>query len=677
MVSKDPLLQPFKLKNITLKNRIVSTPHAPAYVTPDSMPGERYQRYHEEKAKGGLSMTMFGGSSNIAPDSPSVFGQIYAGHDRIIPYFQEFSERIHQYDCALICQVTHMGRRTTWQMADWLPVPAPSRVREPAHRGFPKEMDIHDIKRIIKSYGEGARRCREGNLDGIELLHHGHLPDQFFSPLTNHRTDDYGGSFENRLRFTLETLEEMRRQIGDEKILGIRITGQEKNPAGNQVEECVRAAKIIEESGLVDYFTVNGGNIGTDHELAYHMPGMAAPLAPWLKMVEMFGKELRTPIIHACRINDLATARYAVENNVLDLVGMTRSHIADPYIVKKLEEDREEDIRPCVGAGYCLDRIYQGGEALCAHSVATGREDKVPHEVPKSTGPKKKIVVVGGGPGGMEAARVSAERGHDVVLFEANSSLGGQISLARKAGWRKDIGGIVDWYEFQLQKLNVDIRWNTYADGEMVKAEAPDVVFIASGGIPDTDYVPGGENALSVWDVLSGQELSGSILVYDDNGQHQAPSAADFLGQKDGTEVELVTPDRHAAMEMGTLSSPIYMEHFYANGVKVQADHRLKFVEKSGNKLKITFTNEFAGPEMERLVDHIVVEHGTLPLDEVFHELVPDSSNGGVTDYDALVDDEVQPNQGEGYQLFRIGDAVTSRNMHAAIYDAMRIAKDL
>jgi len=211
----------------------------------------------------------------------------------------------------------------------------------------------------------------------------------------------------------------------------------------------------------------------------------------------------------------------------------------------------------------------------------------------------------------------------------------------------------------------------------MVKAEAPDVVFIASGGIPDTDYVPGGENALSVWDVLSGQELSGSILVYDDNGQHQAPSAADFLGQKDGTEVELVTPDRHAAMEMGTLSSPIYMEHFYANGVKVQADHRLKFVEKSGNKLKITFTNEFAGPEMERLVDHIVVEHGTLPLDEVFHELVPDSSNGGVTDYDALVDDEVQPNQGEGYQLFRIGDAVTSRNMHAAIYDAMRIAKDL
>ncbi len=196
----DPLLLPFQLGAMTLKNRIVSTCHAPA-LAEDGMPKERYQRYHLEKAKGGIGMTMIGGSSCVSPDSPSVFGQLDVSSDRIIPYFREFTERIHKEDCRIVCQISHLGRRTTWNDGDWLPVIAPSRVREPAHRGFPKVMDHADIKRVIGDYVAAARRMRDAGLDGVEILQNAHLPGQFLSPDTNLRDDEYGGDLIGRMRF--------------------------------------------------------------------------------------------------------------------------------------------------------------------------------------------------------------------------------------------------------------------------------------------------------------------------------------------------------------------------------------------------------------------------------------------------------------------------------------------
>ena len=303
--------------------------------------------------------------------------------------------------------------------------------------------------------------------------------------------------------------------------------------------------------------------------------------------------------MHASRIADLATARHAIREGILDLVGMTRAHIADPHIVNKLRAGREETIRPCVGAGYCLDRIYlSAGGALCIHNAATGREAHMPHVVPKASGPRRGIVVVGGGPAGMEAARVSAERGHDVILHEAAGKLGGQILLAARAAWRRDLVGIVDWYARELERLGVEIRWNSYADRETVLAEGPDVVIVATGGLPDAHFAPGGEHCKSVWDVLSGGELDGSILIYDDNGQHQGPSCADHLAGRPGVMVELITPDRHAGAEMGTLNFPIYLENFYRKGVTVTPHHRLRSVEKAGNQLRAVFSNEYAGPEI-------------------------------------------------------------------------------
>jgi 2,4-dienoyl-CoA reductase-like NADH-dependent reductase (Old Yellow Enzyme family) len=624
-------------------------------------------------------MTMFGGSSFVSADSPAVFGQIDVSDDGVIPYFQEFSERIHRHDCRLVCQMSHLGRRTTWNVADWLPVVAPSRVRETAHRGFPKEMDQHDIDRIIKDYAAAALRCKEGDLDGCEILSHGHLPEQFLSPFTNRRNDKFGGSLNNRLRFTIELLGAVRAAVGPDFIVGLRQGLSEKFEGGLTRDEGLAAAEKIVSEGLIDYMTVNFGHIDTDHAVAQHIPGMWAPLAPWLEEIRAFRATVNIPTIHACRIADLSTARYAVESGILDLAAMVREHIADPYIVKKLEEGKEDQIRPCVGANYFLDRIYLGQDMLCMHNAATGREATMPHIVPRSTGPARKIVVIGGGPGGMEAARVCAERGHSVVLFEATGRLGGQLNIASMASWRRDLASVTGWLSRQLERLNVAIRWNTLASSDEVRAEIPDVVIVATGGLPDTDLVLGSDLCISVWDALCDPTLKGSVLVYDDSGQAPGASCADALSGREGAKVELVTPDRMAAMEMGSQNYPIFLEHFYRRGVTITPDHRLHSVQRSENRLKATFTNEYGGPAIERVVDHLVVEHGTLPLDDLFIDLKSGSVNDGVIDYDALLAGKPQPLAGteSAFELYRIGDAVASRNVHAAIYDALRLCKDL
>jgi NADPH-dependent 2,4-dienoyl-CoA reductase/sulfur reductase-like enzyme len=475
-------------------------------------------------------------------------------------------------------------------------------------------------------------------------------------------------------------LETVRSAVGNDYILGIRLGATENFPEGYGLSEGIEAAQMIEETGLVSYMTVNFGHLDTHHALAQNIPGMWAPLAPWLAQVGQFRKHVRkTPLIHACRIADIATARHAITEGILDLVGMTRAHIADPYIVRKIEQGREHTIRPCVGASYCVDRGSQGYEALCIHNAATGREATMPQVIAPSKGPKRKVVVVGGGPAGLEAARVSAARGHDVVLFEASGKLGGQIQIAARAGWRRDLIGIVDWLAARVEELKVDIRWDTMASAEDVENERPDIVIVATGGLPDTAVAPGGELAISVWDALTGPALSGDILVYDDNGQSPAPSCADFLAGQEGIKVEYVTPDRAAASDMGNFNFSIYLEHFYRKGVAITPDSRLKRIERHGNKLKAVFSNEYGGPDIERIADHIVIEHGTVPVDEVFHELRTKSRNDGVLDQDALLRGDPQSlnlNPEGAYMLFRVGDAVASRNIHAAIYDSLRLCKD-
>ena len=684
MSSTDPLLQPFQLKHLSLKNRIMSTSHEPAY-SEDGLPKERYRLYHEEKAKGGIALTMFGGSTLVAQDSPPVFGNLYAGNDEIIPYFQKMAEGVHRHDAALMCQITHLGRRSVSNAGDWLPIVAPSCVREPAHRGFPKIAERTDIRRIVKAYGAAARRCQEGGLDGVEIEAYGHLLDAFWSPRTNLRTDSYGGSLENRARFALEVLEEIRKQVGSAYIVGIRMVFDEALDShldgGLRLEEGLKIGEILVKTGGLDFINVIQGHVDTQEGLSHIIPNMGTPAGPQLEFAGAVKREFELPVFHAARINEVATARHALRENLLDMVGMTRAHMADPYIVTKIESGEEERIRPCVGMGYCLDRLYENGDALCAHNAATGREQTMPHRVPKTSGSVKKIVVIGAGPSGLEAARVCAERGHKVVLFEANDRAGGQLLLAAKVERRRETISIADWLFAEVQRLGVEVRFNFYAEVSDVLAENPEVVIVAAGGLPNTEFLrDGADLVIPSWDILAGTvKAEKNILLFDDNGQHPGISCAEFLANSE-TKLEYVTPERIIAPDVGGTNYPAYLRAFHLNEVKITLNHRLTEVHRNDSGLTAVLYNEYTHANIERSVEQIVVEHGTLPLDELYLGLREQSSNGGELDLEALISGKPQNiicNTEGNFKLFRVGDAVASRNIHSAIYDSLRLCKDL
>jgi 2,4-dienoyl-CoA reductase-like NADH-dependent reductase (Old Yellow Enzyme family) len=670
--SRDPLLQPLTIKRLRLRNRVMSTSHAAA-LDEAGMPTERYQRYHEEKAKGGLALTMFGGSSMVSRDSSWGGGQIDVSTDAIIPFLQQFSTRIHDQGAAIMCQISHLGRRADATAMNWLPTLAPSRIRETRHRNFPREMDDADIARIVGDYAAAALRCKEGGLDGVETVTGGHLIGQFLSPRTNRRSDGFGGSTENRARFGLMVHEAIRRAVGDDWLVGIRFVVDEDTEDGIDFEECVRLARIFEREGHIDFFNAIFGRMDTDLALAEHnMPGMSQPIAPFLQSVGAFKRETGLPVFHAARIPDIATARHAIAEGLLDMVAMTRAHMADPHIVNKIARGEEDRIRPCVGASYCMYK-----KVACIHNPATGREAVLPQIVMPAERGGRKVVIVGGGPAGLEAARVAAERGHRVVLFEAAGRLGGQLLVAVRATWRRDLIAIVDWREAEIARLGVEVRLNAYAGASDVLAENPDVVIVATGGLPDIDGLDGAEHCTSVWDALTdGNPARRDVIVYDGTGRHQAVSCALHLAER-GSNVQFVTIDDGIALEMEYSSRAVYRKRFALNGVRSLIDHQLVGVTRHGNQLLARFRHELTGTHTELAAAQVVIERGTVPVDEVFHTLRPGSANDGITDIDALLARQAQPAQRDGFALHRIGDAVSSRNVHGAIYDALRLCSAL
>ncbi len=645
------------------------------------MPKERYRLYHAEKAKGGIALTMTAGSAIVSEDSPPAFGNLHAYKDEIVPWLKDLTDECHEHGSAVMIQITHLGRRTNWNKADWLPVLAPSSVREPAHRAFPKVAEDWDLDRVVKDYAVTAQRMQAAGLDGIELEAYGHFLDQFWSPATNKREDEYGGSLDNRLRFTNRVLAAIRDAVGSDFIVGVRMVADEDWDKGLSREEGVEIARRLVASGTVDFLNIIRGHIDTDAALSEIIPVQGMRSAPHLDFAGEVRAETKFPVFHAARISDVATARHAIAEGKLDMVGMTRAHIADPHIAKKVAEGREHEIRPCVGATYCLDRIYEGGEALCIHNPATGREATIPHVIAKSESDAKRVVVVGAGPAGLEAARVAGERGHDVILFEAADKPGGQIRLAAQQQRRRELIGIADWRAERCTALGVDMRFNCYAEADDVLECDPEVVIIATGGLPNSEFLEQGSDlVVTSWDILSGDAKPGNdVLLFDDNGAHPGMQAADLIAET-GSTLEIVTPERFFAPEVGGLNHVAYARSFLERGVTITINSRLLSVSRDGNGLRAVIGSDYTEMTTERQVDQVVVEHGTLPLDDLYFELRDRSRNGGEVDYRALINgrrQEVVRNAGGSFDLFRIGDAVSSRNVHAAIYDALRLVKDL
>lgn len=678
-MKNDPLLQPYRLKHLTLRNRIITTSHEPAYPE-DGMPKKLYRAYHVERAKAGVAMTMTAGSAAISRDSPPVFNNILAYKDEVVGWLKDLTDECHEHGAAVMIQLTHLGRRTRWDKGDWLPVVSPSHNQEPAHRAFPKQLEPWDIERIIRDYADAAERMKAAGLDGIELQAYGHLMDQFWSPLTNELEGPYGGSLDNRLRFTFDVLTAIRQRVGAEFIVGIRYTGDEILTGGLTKEEGLQISQRLKDSGLIDFLNVIRGNIATDAGLTDVIPVQGMRNAPHLDFAGEIKALTGFPTFHAAKIPDVATARHAIASGLVDMVGMTRAHMTDPHIVRKIIEGREDDIRPCVGANYCLDRIYNGGAAYCIHNAATGRETTMPHEIPKAT-QKRKFVIVGAGPGGLEAARVAAERGHEVVVYELADKPGGQIRLTAQSERRKEMISIIDWRMAQCERLGVTFHFNTWADTAIILDEGPDVVIVATGGMAHTEVLEQGNQFLvSSWDIISGDVKPGrNVLVYDDAGDHAGLQAAEFIARS-GARTEIMTPDRSFAPEVMGMNLVPYMRSLQQLDTTFTVTYRLKAVERQGDQLLATIGTDYSALTRTRLVDQVVVNHGTRPLDELYFDLKPLASNEGAVEYRDLIVGTPQTmasNPQGRFQLFRIGDAVASRNTHAAIYDALRLVKDL
>lgn len=673
---KDPLFRPFSIKHLTLRNRVMSASHEPA-LTENGMPTERYRLYHREKAKGGLGLTMIGGSAVVSRDSAGTFGNIDMATDAVIPHLQALADDVHDHGAAVMTQITHMGRRSSWYKNDWLPIVAASTVREMTHRTFPKIAEPEDIERIAQDYANGARRARDGGLDGVEVMGYSHFFASFLNDFENLRDDSFGGAFDNRMKFAFDVLERVRREVGDDFVIGIRLAVTQDKWDGYKRETGLKIIEAISKTGLVDFLSLVVGSGATSEGLSRLIPMMGDRDAPHLEAVAEARALTTLPIMHSSKMSDVASARHAIESGKIDLVGMTRAHFADPHIVNKIKAGREDRIRPCVGAGYCIDQIYSVGGAYCIHNPATGREKSVEHLIAPTTGPKKRITIVGAGVAGLEAARVCAERGHNVTLLEASSVAGGQVLIAARAPRKRDYKGIVDWLVQECNHAGVDIRYDVFADASEVDRHNPDIVIVATGALPNTSFLETGEDlALSTWDVLNGQTIpAGQVLLYDENGREAAVSCAEYLA-KAGAYFQFVTPDRMIGPDLGSTNFPPTLRALKKAKVPIRTDTRLTALRRVGNKIAAAFYDDYTYDSWEEEFDTVVTDYGAIAFEDLYYELKPLSRNHGQMDIERFVSGEPQnisKNTKASFEMYRIGDAVAHRNIHAAMYEARRL----
>ncbi len=535
------LFTPLKIGSFTVRNRILSTAHATGYGE-NGLPSERHLRYWESKAKGGIGLIV----TEVQPVHPSASTSpalIHSWTDDCIEPFRRIVEAVHGHGARIVAQLWHPGRATS-SAYDGHPAWSSSAVGSPLYMETPHEMTVAEIQDVVQAFGAAARRMQQAGLDGVEIHGaHGYLIEQFMSPLSNKRDDEYGGDEERRLRFAREVIESVRDAVGPDYTVGIRISADQFEEGGLNLEDMKRITASLTSTGKLDYVNVSFmGMGGAVIAPMYVPPGQFVFLAAGIKQVTDL------PVFCIGRINDPVMAEGILERHQADMVGMTRANIADPELPNKAREGRLDEIRRCIACNEgCWGRITQGMPITCAINPSVGREEET--EI-RPAAVKKRVMVIGGGIAGMEAARVAAVRGHQVVLYEKEPELGGQLQIAAKAPSRGDMAEPVRFYQKQFEKLGVEVHLGTAVDEELVRREAPDAVVVATGGfaaVPPIEGI-GGEGEPGIPVVLARDVLAGTadvpgerVVVYATDQGMEGLTTAEYLAER-GKQVEVLIP---------------------------------------------------------------------------------------------------------------------------------------
>ncbi len=646
------LFSPLKIGSVVVPNRI----HFAAHMTnfgEDQKISERHIYYYRERAKGGCGLITTE-EMTVHPTDRAYDKLVDAFEPDVIPGFQDLTKVIHEFDTKIFAQLNHNGMQGDGRTSR-LPVWGPSTGKDPIFRETCKEMEIEDIRECVSFYAKSAVHAVEGGFDGIELqFGHSSLIRQFLSPATNFRQDQYGGSLENRMRFCLEVIDTVRKAVGSDFTLGVRLDADEMHPKGGlTLEDTKRIAARLEATGQIDFMDLS---LGTFYNLFLVAGSMHTPLAYTVPLSAGIRSIVNLPVFCTNRINDPHLAEKILENGHADMIGMVRALICDPELPAKGWEGRTEDIRHCIACNQgCIGRMGVGYRLGCIQNPAVGEEKSLGIGSLESCNIPKKIVVVGAGPAGLEAARVASLRRHKIVLFEKNEEVGGQNIIAGKAAGRQEITGVTRWLISQVNKLDIDIRLKVEADMDTVLKEEPDAVVVATGSIPKEKPFPGDYSSpevVNTQQVLNGEVKVGQkVLLVDLDGHHQATGTAEFLADQ-GKIVHIITPSLFVGGKLGPLQD-LYLtrQRLAKKGVTFTPD--IAVLEIQGKLVKglNVYSNEMMDFEG---YDTVVLTAGNVSQDQLYFEL-----------------------KGKVKELYRIGDCAAPRKTDMAIMEGHYVGRFL
>jgi mycofactocin system FadH/OYE family oxidoreductase 2 len=648
------LFSPLKIGTVEVKNRISFQPHLTNFAV-DCLPSERHMYYWGERAKGGAGLIITEEMS-VHPTDRAYEKLIDVYHAEVLPGFKKITDYVHQYDTKIFAQINHNGQQCDG-MISRLPVWAPSPVPDILFRETPKEMEHEDIEEVARYFARSAIHVREGGFDGIEIqFGHSSLARQFLSPLTNHRSDEYGGSLENRMRAPLKFITAVRKAVGNDFTLGIRMCADEMIPGGLDLAQVQEIGALFEASGLIDFMDLS---IATFYNLYLVEGSMHTPLGYTIPLAAGMRERLKLPVFCTGRINDPIMAEKVLAAGQADMIGMCRGLICDPFLPKKAFEGRMDDIRYCVADNQgCIGRMGVNKSLGCIQNPAVGEEKTWGEGTLEKAAVKKKVYVVGGGPGGMWAAKMAGRRGHNVTLYDRNETLGGQLLTAMKGSGRDEIGVIIRNEKDQVSKAGATVKLGVEVTAQQILADKPDVVIIATGSQPKEFPVGGadGPSVFNVWQVLNGQAQVGEkVCLIDYDGHHRATSTAEFLADQ-GKTVHIITSSLFVGAELGP-TQDLYLsrQRLLKKGVTFTPDIAVMEVGGETGAKNIKGFNVYSniweewGP-----FDSLVLAMGQKSDDSLYMEI-----------------------KGKVPELYRIGDSVAPRKVDMAIWEGHKLGREI